>query len=271
MSFSPDWLALRGPADAAARDAGLVAALDDWARARPGPLNVVDLGCGAGATFAALDAHLPGAEWLLVDNDPELLEIAARLNPADPGAGAVRTGRVNLADDVEAVVANADLVTASALFDLVSAAWIDRFVRALPPTCAVYAALTYDGAESWLPAHPVEREAQKAFRAHQRRDKGFGPALGPEAADALAEALHKTGRELRRAPSAWRLERPHDAALIEELAAGSAAAVAEISAEAPDQEGSLDPEAFAEWAACRAAAEEVLIGHEDLLALPVEG
>lgn len=270
MSFSPDWLALRSPADAAARDAGLVAALDDWARARPGPLRVVDLGCGAGATFAALDAHLPGADWLLVDNDPELLEIAARLNPADPGAGGVRTGRVNLAEDVEGAVAGADLVTASALFDLVSAAWIERFVRALPPHAAVYAALSYDGAEAWEPAHPAERDAQRAFRAHQRRDKGFGPALGPEAADALAEALHETGRTLRRAPSAWRLERPRDAALIEALATGSAAAVAEIMADGRPEETGLDEEIFAEWAAARVAAEAVLVGHEDLLALPAE-
>ncbi|MGG7566430.1 class I SAM-dependent methyltransferase [Rhodovulum sp. DZ06] len=262
MSFSPDWLALRAPADAAARDAGLVALLDDWAKTRPGPLKVVDLGCGAGATFAALDACLPGADWLLLDNDPDLLEIAAACAPGDPGAGSVTTGRADLNDSIEGAVAGADLVTASALFDLASQAWIDRLVAALPKGAALYAALSYDGAESWVPAHEAEREAQKAFRAHQRRDKGFGgPALGPEAADALVEALVASGRDVRRAPSAWRLERPRDGALIEALAAGSAAAVAEI--------GTLDEESFAEWAAARVAAEEVLIGHEDILALPV--
>lgn len=264
MSFSPDWLALRAPADAAARDAGLVDMLDDWARARPGPLKVVDLGCGAGATFAALDHALPGADWLLVDNDPELLEIAAAFAMGDAGAGSVRTGRLDLNESVEAAVSGADLVTASALFDLASQAWIDRLVAALPRGAALYAALSYDGAELWAPGHEAEPEAQRAFRAHQRGDKGFGgPALGPEAADALAEALHAAGWNVRRAPSAWRLERPRDGALIEALAAGSAAAVAEM--------GALDAETFAEWAAARAAADAVLIGHEDILALPPEG
>ena len=272
MSFAPRWLALRAQADEAARDAGLVSQLDDWAKGRPGPLKVVDLGCGAGATFAALDPHLPGADWLLVDNDPDLLEIAARCGGAE--GGSVSTARVDLADAVEGAVAGADLVTASAFFDLCSEAWIRRLVAALPDGAGFYAALTYDGAELWTPAHPAEREAQKLFRAHQRRDKGFGPALGPEAADALAEALHESGREVRRAPSAWRLSRRRDGALIEELAAGCAAAVAEALDEggrAAEEASGIDDEAFAEWAATRAAAEAVLIGHEDILALPAKG
>lgn len=262
MSFSPDWLALRAPADDSARDTNLIEMLDDWAASRPGPLQVVDLGCGSGATFRALDPHLPGADWFLVDNDPRLLEIAMRLAPEarEDGAGSIRTGRVDLAASVEAAVQGVDLVTASALMDLVSPAWIERLVRAMPRRAALYAPLIYDGAELWTPAHPAERRALAAFREHQRGDKGFGPALGPDAAEALAEALIEAGWEVRLAPSAWRLSKRRDGDLIRALAVGSAEAVAET--------GALDPGALRAWSDARADAEAVLVGHQDLLALP---
>ena len=47
MAFSAEWLALREPADRAARDAGLLRR----AAAAAGPAPVImDLGCGSGAT-----------------------------------------------------------------------------------------------------------------------------------------------------------------------------------------------------------------------------
>lgn len=262
MSFSAEWLALRAPADEAARDHGLVEMLDDWASSRPTPFQVVDLGCGAGAAWHALDGILPGADWLMIDEDPALLEIAAQIypEPFGDGAASIRTARMDLANDIEAAVSRADLVTGFALFDLVSGPWIDRLVRSLPRDCALYAPLIVDGAELWTPQDPAERRAQAAFRSHQRRDKGFGPALGPDAAEVLAEALHEAGWEVRVAPSAWRLSGRRDRALIEALAIGAAAAVTET--------GALGHEERLRWMEARANADAVLIGHQDLLALP---
>ena len=71
MGFAADWLALREPADRAARDEAL--ARRAAAAAGPDPL-IVDLGCGTGATWRALSPYLPkGARWRFVDKDPELL------------------------------------------------------------------------------------------------------------------------------------------------------------------------------------------------------
>lgn len=251
MTFSADWLALRAPADDRARAPAPLARLRDWAAGRP--LRVVDLGAGTGATHRALAPHLPGARWRLVDSDPALLARAA----AETGA---ETLRADLSVDLESLLAGADLVTASALTDLASPDWLARLAAALPPGAALYAALAYDGREDWRPADPAEAAALDAFRSHMRGPKGLGagPAAGPEATAVLAARL--APRPLLIAPADWTLAAPADTPLIRALAEGAAAAVAET--------GALSPADHARWAAARAAARQVRIGHLDLLALP---
>lgn len=251
-SFSADWLALRAPADDRARDAGLLAALAGWAAGRP--LRVNDIGGGSGATRRAVGPALPAARWRIVDADPALLALAA--------AAGAETALADLAARPEAALEGApDLLAASAFFDLVSAAWIGRFAdllaaRRLP----LYAALTYDGREDWRPAPPQEAAAHAAFLADMRRDKGFGPALGPAAHDALAAALRARGYAVTEARSDWRLVRGRDEALISALAEGGAAA--------PLVRAALPGAALQDWRAGRAAAAEATVGHMDLLAIP---
>ncbi len=74
MGFSADWLALRDPADRAARDQTLARRAAE--AAGPAPV-IVDLGCGTGASWRALAPLLPdGARWRFVDNDPGCWSIA---------------------------------------------------------------------------------------------------------------------------------------------------------------------------------------------------
>ncbi|GIX12699.1 MAG: trans-aconitate methyltransferase [Paracoccaceae bacterium] len=258
MSFSADWLALREPADRAARDPGLVAELAAWLAGRPA--RVTDLGCGTGASWRALAPALPpGTQWLMVDADPALLDRARRAAAGRPGLGFLRA---DLAEALETVLARpADIVTATALIDLASRDWLTRLGQAVPAGAAVYVALSYDGQESWTPPHPAEARALAAFHRHMRRNKGLGsgPALGPEAGAALAGMLAARGWRVRVAQSPWRLG-PRDAALIAALADGAAAAVAET--------GALDPATLGHWHAARRAAREVRVGHCDILALP---
>ena len=87
-----------------------------------------------------------------------------------------------------------DLVTISALLDLVSDEWLQRLVveiavRHLP----VYAALSYDGRIGLYAVRSADKKIVAAVNADQRTDKGFGPALGPGAAQAAAEQLERIG------------------------------------------------------------------------------
>src|SRR5690606_23823939 len=74
--FSPTWLALREPADAAARAPERVQALGrDLATVTRRVIR--DLGCGTGSMGGWLAARLPGPQhWVLYDRDSTLLDHA---------------------------------------------------------------------------------------------------------------------------------------------------------------------------------------------------
>jgi hypothetical protein len=81
------------------------------------------------------------------------------------------------------IMAKSDLVTAAAFFDLTSDSWLKKFSMALSKP--LYATLSYNGAETWDPQGPDDQAVLKAFHFHQRTDKGFGAASGPNAANIL--------------------------------------------------------------------------------------
>jgi hypothetical protein len=250
-SFPTAWLDLREPADDAARHPGLRSAAASLVGT--GGL-VVDLGCGTGSTVRALQPHLASSvRWRLVDHDAAVLREAGRRTGAE-------TVLCELARE-EPPIEGAALVTASALLDLVSEAWIGRLADALNAHRApFYAALSYDGRLSFDPAHPGDGPMIAALNAHQRTDKGFGPALGPEGAEVLAAALTARGFEVRIEASPWRLG-PDDAALVAALLPG----IAEVAA----GWGGIPTAEVGDWLAfrqARAADGHCLVGHLDLLA-----
>jgi SAM-dependent methyltransferase len=256
MGFSAAWLDLREPADHAARDSALLAAAGKAAGENP---VIVDLGCGTGSTIRAFEGHLARpAEWRLIDNDPDLLAHAA--TAATGRDGSATTHRIDLRDLDALPLSGAGLVTASALLDLCSHDWVkalaDRLSRQKLP---FYAALNYDGQMDWTPAYPADAVVTRAFNKHQRGDKGFGPALGPDAADAIAEIFAEAGYTVLQAESPWRLG-PAEAELQRELLTGIAGAAHEAGAAEALGWGALRTGSV-DSAACR-------IGHRDLLALP---
>ncbi|MCK0207976.1 class I SAM-dependent methyltransferase [Starkeya koreensis] len=275
--FDAGWLALREPADHAARNAEVAAAVGAHFAGRAA-LTIVDLGCGSGSNLRALAPLLPARQhWHLVDGDPALLaEARHRLAGwadsvreangglrLDRGGRAIRVTfeRADLtARDLHFHDIAPDLVTAAALFDLVSAGWLERLVAASATRRrALYAVLNYDGAACWEPSSPLDTAIRDAFNRHQRGDKGFGPALGPDACDALAELLARHGYRVRQGASPWRLG-PADGALIAAVSAGVAVAACEM------EPGRSD--AFADWGRARAEATGAVIGHRDIFAVP---
>ncbi len=276
--FSPEWLALREPVDHRSRDAALAARLAEGFAARE-TVRITDLGCGTGSNLRAM-APLLGRDqaWTLVDHDPRLLQAARErltvwADRAEDGGDiltlvaadrriTVRFRQADLVAGLEPVLDDAgDLVTAAALFDLVSVPWIERFVAGLAARrLPLYTVLTYDGVETRDPAHPADEAVFKAFHRHQGTDKGFGPSAGPKAAALMADAFRRAGYAVETASSPWRLAAPADVALMRSLSEGIAAAARET--------GLVDPSDLASWEAATASIKGQTVGHLDLLATP---
>jgi len=250
MGFSPDWLALREPSDRAARDQALMHAA--VAAAGPEPI-ILDLGCGTGSTVRALAPHVPeGTQWRLVDNDPELLKRASV-----EIAGSSSTHCVDLRGLGQLPLEGVTLVTASALLDLVSREWLlDLASRIRVP---LYLALSYDGVMQWTPAEPDDGVVTEAFNRHQRGDKGFGQALGPDAVNVAREILEGAGFDVTVAPSPWQLG-PEDAGLQQALVVGIAHAATEA--------GEVSAVSWGAKRSAGAQSSSCTIGHSDILAIP---
>ncbi len=262
--FSADWLALREPADEAARSRELVLWTSGPARAalRGSPEGaalragrVIDLGGGTGSNIRYLSSILPSPqEWTLVDNDPLLLARA-------PAGVTTHRADLNLVINDAALFRGCALVTASALLDLVSEEWLASLVlRCRVADAAVLFALSYDGRIACTPAEPEDESVRQLVNVHQQTDKGFGRALGPDAAASTAALLSAAGYDVKQAQSDWDLG-PKSRELQRELIDGWAVAASEM---APEQKSSI-----ADWRARRIAHVDVgrsriVVGHVDV-------
>ena len=271
-TFDEGWLALREPVDHRSRAEELLAPLLAAWRTRRWR-RVVDLGAGAGSNIRYLAPRLPAPQdWTLVDHDASLLRRVA--SPAPDVTVTTRVG--DLSDVGLEGVADAHLVAGAALLDLVSERWLRKLVAA----CAeggqgVLFSTVYDGTVAWRRLKGPEddpetltrdQQVRELVNAHQRRNKGLGGALGPEAASVTHALFKEAGFDTWLVPSPWVLD-DRDADLAGLLVEGWVQATRE-----------QDP-AVAPWieswgqgrtAQLRSGAVQVTVGHLDLLALRPE-
>ena len=262
--FSADWLALREPYDARARNPAVLDAVVASLKRYPS-VRIVDLACGTGSTLRAVAPRLSGSQkWRLVDNDLGLLARATATT--HPAGVAVAGVPLDLNRDLEAVLDGpVDLITTSALLDLVSEAWLERLAvevaaRAIP----IYAALSYDGRIEMAPTDSFDAEIVTAVNAHQRTDKGFGPALGPAAASFAIARFEKLGYAITHGASDWVIG-SDDREFQMEIFAGWAGAARET--------GDLSLADTVAWLTRRrdavaAGRSSIRVGHVDVFARP---
>ncbi|MFI6097984.1 class I SAM-dependent methyltransferase [Lentzea sp. NPDC051213] len=256
MTFAPEWLALREKADADARSTELVEVVRATLVNR-NPLTIRDLGCGSGSMGRWLAGRLGGVQhWVLHDRDPRLLGLAeASVSAIENVTAETREG--DLTSLKAADIAGADLVTCSALLDLLTA----EEMNALAAACVeahvpALFTLSVAGRIELDPAEPLDAAFQDAFNAHQRRVVDGRRLLGPDAPAAAEEAFAALGASVRTASSPWTL---NPGALSNEWLKGWADAAVE-------QEPALAAE-VSEYLRRRSTASAV-VHHVDLLAIP---
>jgi SAM-dependent methyltransferase len=292
-AFEAGWLELREPVDSESRARPLERLLSERLRAGGGErLRIADLGAGTGSNLRHLAPRLAEQDggrqrWTLLDADPALLaEVPERTSTwaraqgygvVDKDGGLEVTGRAESPFTLDIAtqesdlshdplpVGGVDLVTGSALLDLVSREWLQAFTSRLRESgAACLIALSYDGHIAWQPSIAGDEEVVRLVNRHQRGEKTFGQALGPDGGAVAAAELESAGFTVETAQAPWRLG-PGDQALQQHLHAGWAAAASEA---APHR-----AEAIRAWLERRMDLLEsgqghVTVGHLDVLALP---
>jgi len=263
---TPEWLALREPADAAARSVELVERI----RARlAGVERVVihDLGTGTGSMGRWLSPRLPGPQrWVLYDRDADLLK------HAKISATSVEVRQTDITWLRNGNLDGAHLITASALLDMFTAEEIERVVAACSGarvagtrriSCPTLFTLSVTGRVELDPPDPLDATIMEAFNAHQRRTAGGRTLLGPDAVEAAIKAFRRHGVEVLVRPSPWRLGAEHGA-LAAEWFRGWLGAACEQDPALTRAAREYGRRRFAEAAAGRLG---VVVHHEDLLAV----
>lgn len=268
IRVSREWLALREPADAVARASDLVEPLE---RHLPtaGRRVIHDLGCGTGGMGRWLAPRLPGPQhWVLHDHDADLLLLAAaeRPGPAVDGATAiVETKQSDITRLPPGDLANASLITASALLDLLTEDELARLVSICAGAgCPILLTLSVVGRVELTPAEPLDRRVAAAFDAHQRRTTPGGRLLGPDAVALAAEAFGRLGAEIIVRPSPWRLG-ASQAELAAEWFIGWVSAACEQQVELAAETDRYKRRRLAQATAGQLT---VIVHHADLLIVP---
>jgi SAM-dependent methyltransferase len=268
IRVSRGWLALREPADAAARAPDLVEALS---RALPatGQRVIHDLGCGTGSMGRWLAPRLDGPQhWVLHDRDADLLNLAAADPPGAAADGADVVVEAKQSDITRLRVGDltdANLITASALLDLLTETELTDLVTiCLSACCPTLLTLSVVGRVELSPSDPLDRPVACAFDAHQRRMTERGRLLGPDAVAAAVEQFGRRRNNVLVRPSPWRLG-ASEADLAAEWLSGWVGAACEqqpeLAAEAAAYRGRRIAQA-------RNGQLEVTVDHADLLVLP---
>ena len=269
IRVSAGWLALREPADAAARARDLV---EHLRRALPaaGRLVIHDLGCGTGAMGRWLAPLLPGPQhWVVHDRDADLLEVAAADLPGPAADGAavtvearqsditrLRPGRSRRRDPHHRLGAArpADRATS----------WPGWSTVCAGAGCPVLLTLSVVGRVELTPADPLDSRVAAAFDAHQRRTTAGAacsartPSRSPSRSSAGWGPRSSSGP----APGGSAPSRP---TWRRSGSAGWVGAACEQQAELAAETGAYARRRLAEAAAGRLA---VTVDHADLLVLP---
>lgn len=267
LEVSSDWLALREPADAAARSLALALAAAELIA--DGPIVVHDLGSGTGSMMRWLAPVLPGPQtWILHDWSANLTEQAMNhVRPTDRDNAEIsvfgRTG--NLADLCPNDLAGASLITASALLDVLTLEELHTIVGGCVAARApVLFSLSVTGSVQLDPWDERDSAFEGAFNAHQVRYANGRRQAGRHAPPIARDLFAAAGWQVRQSSTLWRMDHQQSDLLSEWFSGWVDAAVEQQ----PQLQGEADRYRRSRRAQLELGELNARVEHMDFLAWP---
>ena len=269
IRLSPEWLDLREAADAAARDrrprrAAPAAPPGDAHAGDPRPRAAAP-GRWAAGSRRCLRGGSVGSCTIVTATCWTSPQPTFPAPAADGASVEVETRQSDITQLLPDDLADATLITASALLDLMTGDALAGLIDVCSDVgCPVLLTLSVVGRVELDPMEPLDSRVAAAFDAHQRRMTVDGRLLGPDAAAAAAEGFRRRGAEVLVRPSPWRLG-ADAAGLAAEWLSGWLAAAFE-----QDAELAVEAETYGSRRLTQARAGQlaVTVDHADLLVVP---
>ena len=283
------WLAHRFACDAEARHDEIEHKFLDFFRQHQTSLKIVDIGSGTGANVRYYFDKIPHAqEWTLIEQSTYLLEecrhslsaFAQEHNYSWQAQGDAflltdteeKTATIKLVpgrlEHIEQLtdLPHTDVVTANAVFDLLSFEQFDALVSTLArhDVCLLATLNYYE--TSFLPFSDQDHRFTHWYHMHMKRPQPMGIAMGPDCSAEMLDLLAQHHMMIEQEGSQWHLKKC-DLTMHRYILHFMKQAISELSLSQEEQRD------FNAWLdrkkeLCRQRELEIIIDHSDIFACP---
>ena len=282
------WLAHRFTCDAEARHPGIEHQFLAFFEQHQTPLKVVDVGSGTGANVRYYFDRIPHEqEWILIEQNEQLRDECCRslvafaqergyhwqqqdgtfLLTDDQKTATVQlmSGRIEHIEQL-ADLARTDVVTANAVFDLLSFEQFDTLVgKLVQHEVCLLATLNYYET-SFLPFSEEDHRFMRWYHMHMKRPQPTGIAMGPDCSEEMLDLLAQHHMMIEQEGSQWHLKK-NATTMHHYLLHFIEHAVAELSLSA-DEQRDFDTWLTHRKSLCRQRQLEIIVDHSDIFAYP---
>ena len=282
------WLAHRFACDAEARHPEIEHKFLSFFEQHQTALHVVDVGSGTGANLRYYFDRIPHTQtWTLIEQSSHLLgECRHSLatfaqkhgygwHPqgdtfllTDAGKTAAITLIQGSIDRIEQLVdlPQADVVTANAVFDLLSFEQFDALVSTLAQhDVCLLATLNYYET-SFLPFSERDHQFVDWYHMHMKRPQPMGIAMGPDCSEEMLDLLAQHHMLIEQESSQWHLKKG-ECTLHRYLLHFMEQAIAELSL-SPEEQRDFEAWLTRKKELCRQRELEIIVDHSDIFAYP---
>jgi len=192
--FENSWLLSREKIDSVSRNKKAIEKINKYTNFTKN-LNIIDLGCGTGSNFRYLNPKiLKKQSWKMIDISNLSLSYLKKNIRFSQKIQNITFKNEDIIKNLEKInFKDFDIVTGSALLDIMPKEWFVEFSKINKSTKIIYFSINYDGNFKFYPKHKDDDKIVKLFNKDQMSDKGIGKkAVGPKCTQIINKLFQRT-------------------------------------------------------------------------------